>query len=79
MAFAYSIQFDNPELIEYNRKTFKAYNVGDKVMIDDGDGRTFFGVVHGFAYNSVGEMVLYVNMIGMSEIRTYHPCNVKVI
>ena len=76
--FSSRIQDNNPQLIADNLKVFKSYNVGDKVIVEY-DERTSFGIVHGFTYNSVGELVVYVDMVGMKEIHSYLPSFVKVV
>jgi hypothetical protein len=67
-------------LIEQNRSVFEEFTVGDKLMITHHQYRysgssVDFGVVLGYRYNSMGEMVLSVGVVGEDEPSVLHPHN----
>lgn len=68
------------DLTEQNRAVFEEFTVGDKLMITHHQERysgasVDFGVVLGYRYNSVGEMVLSVGVVGEDEPSLLHPRN----
>lgn len=66
-------------LDEQNRNTFTQYNIGDKLRITNRisyhDGEVTYAIVTGFDMNTVGEIVLRLNELGLKETRLLHPNN----
>jgi hypothetical protein len=61
----------------HNYTTFQYWNVGDKVRVIWLDGRAApdFGWVQGFQYNSTGEMILALNLVGKADPVLLFPTN----
>lgn len=69
-----------------NRMTFKQFDVGDKLVISHFEhdpevasrpvaGRVEYGVVTGFDFNSYGEMLVVVAVVGKDIPAKLHPSN----